>query len=310
MKDIYSPLDIDEEWDNMAPMADAPMMASSEGATAVAVKPDASVANEDTASTLPTSMEAPVVDNTDAKESTAEDAAFTVANADMGAAMNNDDKLNIGEINPAINAETPQADRDIQANENMTQDMKPAMPEKMPEAMAPENEENKAATAVPVIDMNEAKKEMTSDTNSTVSVGESFAPEQKPDKNRFEDMDTKKEKPAKEVTNAMPEANEKAEPQESAATELPVTPSDNKNVSKFSKNEMKFDMGEAPSVTKSHLEFVMGEWQDMKDKTRKDLLKLRQETEEKLSSLEAELSSAEAQKAQIDTMLSELGETA
>ena len=248
MKDIYSPLDIDEEWDNMAPMVDAPVMGGAEGATAVAVKPDEGTdmnammpAKEEATSTLPPAMESPAVDTADTKESTAEDAAFTVANADMGAAMNDDDKLNIGDINPTMSTETPQTGVDMQANENMNQDMKPAMPEQMPEAMNPTKEENKVATAVPVIDMNEASTEMTNTTDSSVKVGESFTPEEKPAEDRFEGMETE-EKP-----KASNEEKPKAPKEEPAAAELPVTPAD-KEVSKFgsnSKNEMKFDMSEA-----------------------------------------------------------------
>ncbi|GDX62928.1 hypothetical protein LBMAG34_4620 [Candidatus Saccharibacteria bacterium] len=259
MKDIYSPLDIDEEWDNMAPMVDAPVMGGAEGATAVAVKPDEGTdmnammpAKEEATSTLPPVAESnamntdtmpatPPLVNEGLKEDTAsQDAAFEVANADMGAAMNNDDKLNIGDINPTMNTETPQAGLDMQANENMNQDMKPAIPEQTPETMSPAKEENKVATAVPVIDMNEASTEMTNTKDSAVKVGESFTPEEKPAEDRFEGMETE------ETEEAPKEEKPKASNEEPAAAELPVTPAD-KKVSKFgssSKNEMKFDMSE------------------------------------------------------------------
>lgn len=332
MKDIYSPLDIDEEWDNMAPMVDAPVMGGAEGATAVAVKPDEGTdmnammpAKEEATSTLPPVAESnsmntdtmpatPPLVNEGLKEDTAsQDAAFEVANADMGAAMNDDDKLNIGDINPTMNTETPQAGLDMQANENMNQDMKPAMPEQMPKTMSPAKEENKVATAVPVIDMNEASTEMTNTKDSAVKVGESFTPEEKPAEDRFEGMETE------ETEEAPKEEKPKASNEEPAAAELPVTPAD-KEVSEFgssSKDKMKFDMGEEenpkPEVSNSRLQSLMTEWADMKQKTQDRLNDLRAETDKKLADLEAELKStqdkieaAQSQRDEIDAKLNEL----
>ena len=247
MKDIYSPLDIDEEWDNMAPMVDAPVMGGAEGATAVAVKPDEGTADmnammpakEEATSTLPPVAESnamstdtmpatPPLVNEGLKEDTAsQDAAFEVANADMGMnnmAANTDDKLNINEINPDATAAAPSAEM--------------AMPstDEMPKADTKEA----TATPVPVIDMNAATSEMKDSGDGGIKVGESFTPEEKPAEDRFEGME------AEEKEEAPKEEKPEDSKEEPAAAELPVTPAD-KEVSKFgssSKNEMKFDMSE------------------------------------------------------------------
>jgi cytochrome c556 len=246
VKDIYSPLDIDEEWDNMAPMVDAPVMGGAEGATAVAVKPDEGTdmnammpAKEEATSTLPPVAESnamntdtmpatPPLVNEGLKEDTAsQDAAFEVANADMGMnnmAANTDDKLNINEINPDATAAAPSAEM--------------AMPstDEMPKADTKEA----TATPVPVIDMNAATSEMKDSGDGGIKVGESFTPEEKPAEDRFEGME------AEEKEEAPKEEKPEDSKEEPAAAELPVTPAD-KVVSQFgssSKNEMKFDMSE------------------------------------------------------------------
>jgi hypothetical protein len=254
VKDIYSPLDIDEEWDNMAPMVDAPVMGGAEGATAVAVKPDEGTADmnammpvkEEATSTLPPVAESnamntdtmpatpPLVNEGLKEDTSSQDAAFEVANADMGMnnmAANTDDKLNINDINPDATAATPSAEM--------------AMPgaDEMPKA----NTKEATATPVPVIDMNAATTEMKDSGDGGIKVGESFTPEEKPAEDRFEGMEAdEKEEAPKEVKPETPK-EEASKPEEPAAAELPVTPADNE-VSKFgsnSNNEMKFDMSEA-----------------------------------------------------------------
>ena len=246
MKDIYSPLDIDEEWDNMAPMVDAPVMGGTEGATAVAVKPEEEMSTPEVAetaiSTLPPTTEAPaeMPNNNMAsglKESTEEDAAFQVANADMGTntmAANTDDKLNIAEISPTATAAASSTEV--------------AMPsaDEMPKAEAKET----ATTPIPVIDLSEAKS--TPAAESITMPGERFAPEEKPTTgDRFEGMEAEENEDApKEVKPETPK-EEASKPEEPAAAELPVTPAD-KEVSKFgSKNEMKFDMGDSDKTMDS-----------------------------------------------------------
>jgi cytochrome c556 len=246
VKDIYSPLDIDEEWDNMAPI-DAPVMGGAEGATAVAVKPDEGRADmsammpakEEATSTLPPVAESnamstdtipttPPSVNEGLKEDTAsQDAAFEVANADMGMnnmAANTDDKLNINEINPDATAAAPSVEMAMPGADEMTKaDTKEA-----------------TATPVPVIDMNAATSEMKDSGDNGIKVGESFTPEEKPAEDRFEGMETE------EKEEAPKEEKPEASKEEPAAAELPVTPAD-KEVSKFdssSKSEMKFDMSE------------------------------------------------------------------
>ncbi len=230
----------------MAPI-DAPVMGGAEGATAVAVKPDEGRADmsammpakEEATSTLPPVAESnamstdtipatPPLVNEGLKEDTAsQDAAFEVANADMGMnnmATNTDDKLSINDINPDATAAAPSG--------------KMAMPgaEEMPKADIKEA----TATPVPVIDMNAATSEMKDSVDSGIKVGESFTPEEKPAKDRFEGMETE------EKEEAPKEEKPEASKEEPAAAELPVTPAD-KEVSKFdssSKSEMKFDMSE------------------------------------------------------------------
>ncbi len=291
MKDIYSPLDIDEEWDNMAPMVDAPVMGGAEGATAVAVKPDEGTADmnammpvkEEATSTLPPVAESnamttdtmpatPPLVNEGLKEDTAsQDAAFEVANADMGAAMNTDGKLNIGEINPAA---TETTDTTVTA---------------------------KAPTPVPVIDMNEASAEMNSTGEGAVEVGKSFTPEEKPAEDRFAGMETE------EKEEAPKEEKPEASKEEPAAAELPVTPAENK--------ELKFDKDDVnkPEVSNTRLESLMSEWADMKKRTQDRLNDLRKEIDEKIRKLEEEIKAkedamakAEAERDDIDAKLNEL----
>ena len=310
MKDIYSPLDIDEEWDNMAPMVDAPVMGGTEGATAVAVKPEAEMSTPEVAetaiSTLPPTTEAPaeMPNNNMAsglKESTEEDAAFQVANADMGMntmAANTDDKLNIAEISPTATAAASPTEV--------------AMPsaDEMPKAEAKET----ATTPIPVIDMNEANS--TPAAESITMPGESFAPEEKPTTgDRFEGMEAEENEDAPKEAKPETPKEEAAKPEEPAAAELPVTPAD-KEVSKFgsnSKNEMKFDMNEAPSVSHSKLESLMSDWEDMKQRTQDRLNDLKSEKEDMLAKLEQELkdtqdkiSATEAERDDIDAKLNEL----
>jgi len=291
VKDIYSPLDIDEEWDNMAPMADAPAMPAmgTEGATAVAVKPateevpatPADLSSETTVSTLPPATEAPATTGMEAmgntnpaaemKDNSGEDAAYEVANADMGAAMNTDGKLNIGEINPAA---TETTDTTVTA---------------------------KAPTPVPVIDMNEASAEMNSTGEGAVEVGKSFTPEEKPAEDRFAGMETE------EKEEAPKEEKPEASKEEPAAAELPVTPAENK--------ELKFDKDDVnkPEVSNTRLESLMSEWADMKKRTQDRLNDLRKEIDEKIRKLEEEIKAkedamakAEAERDDIDAKLNEL----
>lgn len=331
MKDIYSPLDIDEEWDNMAPMVDAPVMAGAEGATAVAVKPDEGKAEmkalmptkEVATSTLPPVAESnamsadampatPPSVNEGLKEDTySQDAAFEVANANMDmntdVAANTDDKLNIGEINPAIKAEMAEPSDETSAKSVAAVESEKPKNEKMD------------STPIPVIDMNEASYELNGTKDSAINPGKSFAPEEKPAEDRFAGIGTEEntEVPEEEKPEASEEEPTKQE--EPAAAELPVTPA-GKEVSKFgssSKNEMKFDMGEEenpkPEVSNSRLQSLMTEWADMKQKTQDRLNDLRTETDKKLADLEAELKStqdkieaAQTQRDEIDAKLNEL----
>ncbi len=244
MKDIYSPLDIDEEWDNMAPMADAPAMPamSTEGATAVAVKPAEQSPMEggmDTMSTLPPA------DSTNELKDPAESAAMDVstmgaptAEAPIMSTSNGDEKaagtLELNDINPSASSETTDASmampesKDEMANNSLGADTEKA-----------------AATPIPVIDMNEASKEMSDTNNTSVNVGESFTPEEKPAEDRFAGMKAEQVEPEKTDTNAEMKDDSSTKTEAPAAAELPVTPADNK-VSKFDdKDKMKFDMSEA-----------------------------------------------------------------
>ena len=333
MKDIYSPLDIDEEWDNMAPMVDAPVMGGAEGATAVAVKPDEGTADmnamtpakEEAISTLPPVAESntmstntmpatPPLVNEGLKEDTAsQDAAFEVANADMGmntdVATNTDDKLNIGEINPAIGAKMAESSVETSAESVAAVKSEEPKGEKM----------DSTPTPIPVIDMNEASNELNGTKDSVINPGKSFAPEEKPAEDRFSGMEA--EENTKAPKEQKPEASKKGptKQEEPAAAELPVTPADNK-VSKFgsnSKNEIKFDMDEKqnpnPEVSNVRLESLMTEWADMKQKTQNRLNDLRAETDKKLADLEEDLkktqdkiAAAESQRDEIDAKLSEL----
>ncbi len=247
MKDIYSPLDIDEEWDDITPdmagsvaVLDNP---NTQAVTKLAVTseeaPDLS-GNDGTSTLAPAAevtAEAPAkMPNTNMaqglNESTEEDAAFKVANTDMGMGMNNmaantDDKLNIKDINPATTAAAPA----------------PATEMAMPTIDEPKADA-KVTTPIPVINMNEANS--TPAAESITMPGESFAPEEKPATgDRFEGMKEEKEAPEEEK----PEVSK----EEPAAAELPVTHAD-EEVSKFgssSKNKMKFDMSEANKAIES-----------------------------------------------------------
>jgi len=248
VKDIYSPLDIDEEWDNMAPMADAPAMPamSTEGATAVAVKPAEQSPMEggmDAMSTLP-----PAEGANEMKDS-AESAAMDVSTmggsateAPVMPANKGDEKaagtLELNDINPGSSKEAMNSsmsmpeDKDIMANDNLVADA-----------------EKVAPTPIPVIDMNEASKEMGDTNSNSVNVGESFSPEEKPAEDRFAGMKAEQVEPEKTDTETETKAEMKddssTKTEAPAAAELPVTPADNK-VSKFGgKEEMKFDMSEA-----------------------------------------------------------------
>ena len=238
MKDIYSPLDIDEEWDDIAPA-----MEGSGSSTAVLVRPDKPVetpavtsevapdlSGNDATSTLApaaeVTAEAPAeMPNTnmapELNESIAEDAAFKVANTDMGMGMDSapaktDGTLNIGEINPATSAAAS------------TTEMA------MPKADA------KVTTPIPVIDMNEANS--TPAAESITMPGESFTPEEKPvTGDRFEGMETEEKEKAPKV-------------EKPAAAELPVTHADKKDLmvdEGDSGSEMKFDLGDTDKAMES-----------------------------------------------------------
>ena len=254
MKDIYSPLDIDEEWDDIAPA-----MEGSGSSTAVLVRPDTPVetpavtsevapdlSGNDGTSTLapaaevtaeaPAEMPADMSDTNMAQglnEPIAEDAAFKVANPDMGMGMDSapaktDGTLNIGEINPATSAAA-----------STTEMAMPTIDE--PKA------DPKVTTPIPVIDMNEANS--TPAAESITMPGESFTPEEKPvTGDRFEGMEEEKEKAPKVEK---PEALKEEKP---AAAELPVTHADKKDLmvdEGDSGSEMKFDMGDTDKAMES-----------------------------------------------------------
>ena len=243
MKDIYSPLDIDEECDDIAPA-----MEGSGSSTAVLVRPDKPVetpavtsevapdlSGNDATSTLapaaevtaeaPAEMPADMSDTNMAQglnEPIAEDAAFKVANTDMGmdsAPAKTDGTLNIGEINPATSAAA-----------STTEMAMPTIDE--PKA------DPKVTTPIPVIDMNEANS--TPAAESITMPGESFTPEEKPvTGDRFEGMKEEKEAPKEEKP---------------AAAELPVTHADKKDLmvdEGDSGSEMKFDMGDTDKAMES-----------------------------------------------------------
>ena len=243
MKDIYSPLDIDEEWDDIAPA-----MEGSGSSTAVLVRPDTPVetpavtsevapdlsGNDGTSTLAPAAevtAEAPAeMPNTkmapELNESIAEDAAFKVANTDMGMGMDSapaktDGTLNIGEINPATSAAA-----------STTEMAMPTIDE--PKADA------KVTTPIPVIDMNEANS--TPAAESITMPGESFTPEEKPvTGDRFEGMETEEKEKAPKV-------------EKPAAAELPVTHADKKDLmvdEGDSGSEMKFDMGDTDKAMES-----------------------------------------------------------
>ena len=258
MKDIYSPLDIDEEWDNMAPMADAPAMPamSTEGATAVAVKPAEQSPMEggmDAMSTLPPA------DSTNELKDPAESAAMDVstmgaptAEAPIMPTNSGDEKaagtLELNDINPSTSSEAA----DTGMTMPQTKDM--SMPESK-DGMANDNPgadtEKAAATPIPVIDMNEASKEMGDTNNTSVNVGESFTPEEKPAEDRFAGMKAEQVEPESADTDAEMKDDSSTKTEAPAAAELPVTPADNK-VSKFDdKDKMKFDMSEADEAMDS-----------------------------------------------------------
>ncbi len=249
MKDIYSPLDIDEEWDDITPdMAGSVAVLDNPNTPAVtklavtsAEAPDLS-GNDGTSTLAPVAevpAEAPAempadMSNTnmapELKEPIAEDAAYKVANTDMGMGMgmntmaaNTDDKLNINEINPGATAAPA------------TEMAMPNTNTEVPKADA------KVTTPIPVIDMNEA--ETTPAAESITMPGESFTPEEKPTTgDRFEGMETeeKEEAPKEEKPEALKE--------EPAAAELPVTHADKKATLGVAKDAsdsgMKFDMGD------------------------------------------------------------------
>ena len=249
MKDIYSPLDIDEEWDDMTPdMAGSVAVLDNPNTSPVTklavtseVAPDLS-GNDGTSTLAPAAevtAEAPAeMPNTNMaqglNESTAEDAAFKVANADMGMGMDSapaktDGTLNIGEINPATSAAAS------------TTEM--AMPTiDVPKADA------KVTTPIPVIDMNEANS--TPAAESITMPGESFTPEEKPvTGDRFEGMETEEKEKAPKLEK--PEALKEEKP---AAAELPVTHADKKDLmvdEGDSGSEMKFDMGDTDKAMES-----------------------------------------------------------
>ena len=276
MKDIYSPLDIDEEWDDIAPA-----MEGSGSSTAVLVRPDKPVetpavtsevapdlSGNDATSTLApaaeVTAEAPAeMPNTNMAqgldESTAEDAAFKVANADMGMGMDSapaktDGTLNIGEINPATSAAA-----------STTEMAMPTIDE--PKADA------KVTTPIPVIDMNEANS--TPAAESITMPGESFTPEEKPvTGDRFEGMKEEKEAPKEEKP---------------AAAELPVTHADKKATLKVDKgdsgSEMKFDMGDTDKAMES--------FEKESDAQDGKFLRMLQETKEKaLKAIALEIATA------------------
>ena len=248
MKDIYSPLDIDEEWDDMTPdMAGSVAVLDNPNTSPVTklavtseVAPDLS--GNDGTSTLapaaevtaeaPAEMPADMSDTNMAQglnEPIAEDAAFKVANTDMGMGMDSapaktDGTLNIGEINPATSAAAS------------TTEMA------MPKADA------KVTTPIPVIDMNEANS--TPAAESITMPGESFTPEEKPvTGDRFEGMETEEKEKAPKVEK--PEALKEEKP---AAAELPVTHADKKDLmvdEGDSGSEMKFDMGDTDKAMES-----------------------------------------------------------
>ena len=252
MKDIYSPLDIDEEWDDMTPdMAGSVAVLDNPNTSPVTklavtseVAPDLS--GNDGTSTLapaaevtaeaPAEMPADMSDTNMAQglnEPIAEDAAFKVANTDMGMGMDSapaktDGTLNIGEINPATSAAA-----------STTEMAMPTIDE--PKA------DPKVTTPIPVIDMNEANS--TPAAESITMPGESFTPEEKPvTGDRFEGMEEEKEKAPKVEK---PEALKEEKP---AAAELPVTHADKKDLmvdEGDSGSEMKFDMGDTDKAMES-----------------------------------------------------------
>jgi hypothetical protein len=246
VKDIYSPLDIDEEWDDITPdmagsvaVLDNP---NTQAVTKLAVTseeaPDLS-GNDGTSTLAPAAevtAEAPAeMPNTNMaqglKESTEEDAAFKVANTDMGmdsAPAKTDGTLNIGEINPATTAAASTTDMAM-----------PNTDTEVPKADA------KVTTPIPVIDMNEANS--TPAAESITMPGESFTPEEIPTTgDRFEGMKTEE----KEAPKAAP-----ANTEEPAAAELPVTHADKKATFKADKGDsgskMKFDMGDSDKAMES-----------------------------------------------------------
>lgn len=303
MKDIYSPLDIDEEWDNMAPMADAPAMPamSTEGATAVAVKPAEQSPMEgemDAMSTLPPA------DSTHELKDPAESAmdvstmGAPAAEAPMMPTNNGDEKaagtLELNDINPSTSMAMPKS-KDEMTNNSLGADTEKA-----------------AATPIPVIDMNEASAEMNSTGDGAVEVGKSFTPEEKPAEDRFAGMNAEQVEPEKTDTETGTKAEMKDETdtgaETPAAAELPVTPA-------YDKEKMKFDVAETPmpEVSNARLESLMKEWADMKSRTQDKLNDLRKETDEKISKLEEEIeakedakSKAEAERDDIDAQLNEL----
>ena len=245
MKDIYSPLDIDEEWDDMTPdMAGSVAVLDNPNTSPVTklavtseVAPDLS--GNDGTSTLapaaevtaeaPAEMPADMSDTNMAQglnEPIAEDAAFKVAKTDMGMGMDSapaktDGTLNIGEINPATSAAA-----------STTEMAMPTIDE--PKA------DPKVTTPIPVIDMNEANS--TPAAESITMPGESFTPEEKPvTGDRFEGMETEEKEKAPKV-------------EKPAAAELPVTHADKKDLmvdEGDSGSEMKFDMGDTDKAMES-----------------------------------------------------------
>jgi len=256
VKDIYSPLDIDEEWDDITPdMAGSVAVLDNPNTPAVtklavtsaeasAEAPDLS-GNDGTSTLAPVAevpAEAPAeMPNTNMaqglNEPITEDAAYKVANTDMGMGMDSapaktDGTLNIGEINPATTA----------AN-STTEMAMPTIDEPKADAKVT-NTDAKVTTPIPVIDMNEANS--TPAAESITMPGESFTPEEKPTTgDRFEGMKEEKEAPKEAPANT----------EKPAAAELPVTHADKKATYKAKKgasgSEMKFDMGDSDKAMES-----------------------------------------------------------
>jgi hypothetical protein len=207
----------------------------------------------DTMSTLPP------VDSTNELKDPAESAAMDVST--MGAPAteapimptnSGDEKaagtLELNDINPSTSNEAADANMTMAETKDMSM---PESKDEMANNSLGADTEKAAATPIPVIDMNEASKEMSDTNNTSVNVGESFTPEEKPAEDRFAGMKAEQVEPEKTDTKAQMKDDSSTKTEAPAAAELPVTPADNR-VSKFDDNDkMKFDMSEADEAMDS-----------------------------------------------------------